>query len=255
MGFNDPFELTPRISKPSDELLLDRLLAEHLVEDYFQSVGLPKGMSREESFSEYHAVELPKKFLKLQDQKGWEHKVSRLKWDMVKTFSDGFRVLCCSHREDSILMWSHYAAKHTGIVLELDVDELFPGMSLTDYFREVRYRSSPPTISGLHVDVQSFEKAMELALTTKALEWAYEEEVRIMMPVTLLKGGNDHRHKIFDPKGIKRVIVGCMMDTRSSEYQEIDNLADQPAYRHAVFQRAALHGEDYRLQFASRPRK
>ena len=255
MGFNDPFELTPRIAKPSDELLLNRLLGEHLVEDYFQSVGLAKGMTRLESSNEYHAIELPKRFLKLQGQEGWEQKASRLKWEMVKTFSDGFRVLCCSHKEDSILMWSHYAAKHTGIVLELEVDELFPGMTLTDHFREVRYRSSPPTISALHVDLQSFQKAMELSLTTKALEWAYEEEVRIMMPVTLLQGTNDHRYRTFDPSGIKRVIVGCMMDVNSSEYREIDHLADQSTYRHAVFQRAVLHGEDYRLQFASRPRE
>lgn len=254
MGFNDPFELTPRISKPSDELLLDRLLAEHLVEDYFQSVGLPKGMTREECSSEYHAIELPKRFLKMQSEEGWEQKASRLKWEMVERFSKGFRVLCCSHREDSILMWSHYSAKHTGIVLEFDVDELFAGMSLTDYFREVRYRSSPPTISALHVDVPSFEKAMELALMTKALGWAYEEEVRIMMPITLLQGTNDNRYRVLDPQGIKRVIVGCMMDVRSSMYQEIDRLADLPVYQHVVFQRAVLHKDDYRLQFATRPR-
>jgi hypothetical protein len=253
-SFNDPFELTPRISKPSDELLLDRLLADHLVEDFFHSVGSPKGMTRTESDNEYHAIELPKRFLKLQETKGWEQKASRLKWEMIGTFSKGFRVLCCSHREDSILMWSHYAAKHTGMVVEFEVDELFPGMPLATYFREVRYRSSPPTISGLHADVQSFEEAMELALTTKALEWAYEEEVRIMMPVTLLQGEKDHRYRVFDPKSIKRVIVGCMMDAQSSEYQGIDRLADQSQYRHVVFQRAALHGEDYRLQFATRPR-
>jgi hypothetical protein len=254
MGFNDPFELTPRISKPSDELLLDRLLAEHLVDDYFRSVGLPRGMTKTESDSEYHAVELPRRFLKLQDQEGWEQKAARLKWEMIETFSKGFRVLCCSHREDSILMWSHYAAKHAGIVIEFEVDELFPGMELGNHFNEVRYRSSPPTISALHVDVPSFHKAMELALTTKALEWAYEEEVRIMMPTSLLQGIDNHRFRVFDPKRIKRVIVGCMMDARSSEYQKIDRLADEPAYQHVVFQRAALHKDDYKLQFATRPK-
>jgi hypothetical protein len=228
MGFNDPVELTPRISKPSDELLLDRLLAEHLIEDYFQSVGLPKGMTKEESYREYHAVELPKRFLKLQDQNGWEPKAMRLKWEMIERFSENFHVLCCSHRHDSILMWSHYAAKHTGIVIEFDPDELFPGMSLTNHFKEVRYRSSPPTISALHADVPSFEKAMEDALTTKALEWAYEEEIRIMMPNSLLQEGEGHRYRAFDPQGIKRVIVGCLMDAQSSTYQEIDGLADQP---------------------------
>jgi len=254
MGFNGPFELTPRISKPSEELLLDRLLAEHLVEDYFQSVGLLKGMTREESSNEYHAVELPKRFLKLQDDKGWESKSSRLKWDLVERFSKGFRVLCCSHREDSILMWSHYAEKHRGVVIEFEVDELFSGMTLSDHFKEVRYRSSPPTISGLHADVQSFEEAMELALVTKALEWAYEEEVRIMMPISLLQGADDHRYSVFDPKGIKRVIVGCMMDVQSSVYQDIDSLAEESTYKHVAFQRAALHEDDYKLQFATRPR-
>jgi hypothetical protein len=95
---------------------------------------------------------------------------------------------------------------------------------------------------------------MELALTTKALEWAYEEEVRIMMPTSLLQGIDNHRFRVFDPKGIKRVIVGCMMDAQSSEYQKIDRLADEPTYQHVVFQRAALQKDDYKLQFATRPK-
>lgn len=253
MGFNDPFELTPRISKPSDELLLNRLLADHMVEDYFRSVGSPKGMTRAESDSEYHAIELPKRFLKFQDEKGWKQKASRLQWDWIEHFSKGFRVLCCSHREDSILMWSHYAAKHTGFVIEFEVDELFPDVPLANHFREVRYRSSPPMVAGLHADVSSFDAAIELTLTTKALEWAYEEEVRIMMPIALLKEQDDHRYRVFDPNGIKRVIIGCLMDTQSSEHKEIERLADQPRYSHVTFQRAALDGEEYRLRFATRP--
>jgi hypothetical protein len=150
-------------------------------------------------------------------------------------------------------MWSHYAAKHTGVVIEFEVDELFPDVPLAEHFREVRYRSSPPIVAGLHADVSSFDAAIELTLTTKALEWAYEEEARIMMPIALLEGQDDHRYRVFDPNGIKRVIVGCLMDTQSSEHQEIEHLADQPRYRHVTFQRAALDGDEYRLRFATRP--
>ena len=251
-GFNDPFELTPRISKPSDELLLDRLLAEHLVEDYFQSVGMPRGMTKEESDREYHSIELPKRFMTLQDEGGWKQKALRPKWDFVQKFSEGFRVLCCSHREDSILMWSHYAAKHRGIVIEFEIDELFSDLSLTEYFREVRYRSSPPTISVLHTDVSSFLKATELTFTTKALEWAYEEEVRVMMPISLLQGSDGHRYRAFNPKAIKRVIVGCLMSHQSSVYQDLDRLVDTSEYRHVLFQHAVLHQDDYKLIFDTR---
>lgn len=49
LKFNDPFELTPRVEKPSDRLLLERLHAPHVIKEYFSSVGSKHGLNRQDS--------------------------------------------------------------------------------------------------------------------------------------------------------------------------------------------------------------
>jgi len=254
MVFNDPFELTPRIEKASDDLLLDRLMAEHLVEDYFQKVGSKKGLNREESSREYFAEEVPKRFLKHQNHEYWSGKAKKLKLELLETFSKRFRLLSCSHRDDSILMWSHYADKHRGIVLEFEVDELISGLPLSTYAYEVRYRTSPPTMSALHDDLASFDAALNHVLSTKALEWSYEEEVRIKLLAPSHLASHEPHDKPFTPSSIKRVIVGLNLSAKSNEYRTVDQLADHPDYKHALFQRADLDLNNYKLGFFDRPR-
>jgi hypothetical protein len=254
MVFNDPFELTPRIEKASDDLLLDRLMADHLIEDYFQKVGSKEGMTREQSAKVYFAEEVPKRFLKHQSHEYWSEKAKQLKLQLAENFSRGFRLLCCSHRDDSILMWSHYADKHRGIVLEIEVDELIPDLPLSNYAYDVRYRSSPPTISALHGDLESFDSAINLSLSTKAIEWSYEEEARIQLLAPEGLAPAEPYDQPIDPICIKRVIVGLSMSPKSNEYRTLDQLADHPDYRHSLFQRADIDLHDYKLRFFDRPR-
>ncbi|MFO1437113.1 MAG: DUF2971 domain-containing protein [Verrucomicrobiaceae bacterium] len=254
LKFNDPFEMTPRIEQPSEELVLDRLLADHMVEDYFFKVGSKKGLGREESSKEYHACELPRRFQKLRTLEGWSKKASDLKWEWVGKIAQGFRILCCSYREDSILMWSHYAEQHRGMVIEFETAEMFEGLDLASEAHEVRYRSSPPSIPALHQDMASFEESLLQVLTTKALEWSYEEEVRIRIPT---KGGLSSEEPLdlsIDPKCFKRVIVGCYDHPSQKTYDAVERLAETPELKHVTFQRAYLDSHDYKLRFADKPK-
>lgn len=252
--FNDPFELTPRIERASDELLMDRLKAAHLVEDYFQNVGCKKGLTPEESSKEYFACEVPRRFKNYQTPEGWEEKSLALKWEFVGLIAKRFRILCCSHREDSILMWSHYAEQHRGMVIEFDLAQMIPGVDLSGEAYDVHYRSSPPSVPALHADMDSFEEALIRVLTTKALEWSYEEEVRIRFPVPKDLNNDEPHDQSFDPQCIKRVIVGCYNQPDAQTYSSVEELAQRPEYKHVRFQRAYLDAHDYRLRFADRPR-
>lgn len=253
LKFNDPFEMTPRLEQPPDELVLDRLLADHIVEDYFIKVGSKKGLNREESSKEYHACELTRRFQKLQTPEGWSKKACELKWEWVGKIAKGFRILCCSHREDSILMWSHYAEQHRGMVMEFETAEMIQGMDLASEAYEVRYRSSPPSIPGLHPDMASFEASLLQVLTTKALEWSYEEEVRIRIPTKEGLSPEEPHDLSIDPKCLKRVIVGCYDHPSEKTYAAIERLAETPDLKHVTFQRAYLDAHDYKLRFAEKP--
>ncbi len=254
LAFNDPFELTPRLQKPSDQLLFESLKLRHIIEDYIETAEKQQRLSRVDAENEYYAVELPKRFLNLTSDKGWAEKERLLKWDYVGKIAERFRILCCSHRHDSILMWSHYADKHRGIVIEFDPDEFLKETCLSKHALQVMYRSNPPTIPALFGDdFTGFEQAMNLMLSTKALEWSYEEEVRISFPVPDGLKKDEAYDQSFDPGCIKRVIVGCYNHADAKVHSAIEKIAGESDYAHVRFQRAYLDSDDYKLRFADRP--
>jgi len=100
--------------------------------------------------------------------------------------------LCCLSRGNTnILMWSHYAADHTGFCLE------FAATDYTPFFgeaQEVKYANGFPVVDFFNTphDLQ-----VDLIFLTKFAGWQYEEEYRIVdhqagsglhsYPVELLK--------------------------------------------------------------------
>jgi len=132
--------------------------------------------------------------------------------EYVETFSRTFgaqiakrRIYCLTPFPDSTLMWSHYAANHSGICLEFDVDN-----PLFRNARPVRYRSTYPEWA-LH-DIE--ENILELVLT-KSMDWAYEREFRLIAsqltgPLKL------HGDFLLLPSGaLTCVIIGCEADDKA----------------------------------------
>lgn len=106
-------------------------------------------------------------------------------------------VFCATSRANNLLMWSHYAASCTGICFELS--------SADGHWHEVRYLPDRPTIN-LSLEHDS-EKMIGPTFFVKSLEWAYEEEWRML----------GARGVASLPRGaLKRVIFGvnCSHDTR-----------------------------------------
>jgi hypothetical protein len=88
-------------------------------------------------------------------------------------------VLCLSEKQDDILMWSHYAGKHRGFVLQFDKSTL----ELWQYCSPVIYQEQYPTFKefigliprlGLH----------EIFLLRKAKHWEYEREWRVIIDLS-----------------------------------------------------------------------
>lgn len=95
------------------------------------------------------------------------------------------RVLCLSKKKDCILMWSHYAQNHTGIVIGFDKNYKFLKNS-----KEVKYSKLPKNIGGYILkdfnNKKELKDEFEKLLLTKYQDWQYENEVRSFFSTELL---------------------------------------------------------------------
>jgi len=105
-----------------------------------------------------------------------------LLWDITNQFGeDTIRVCCLTEKNDSIIMWSHYAKYHKGICVEYEID--------SEHFKNMVY---PVIYSGKLFDMTNiFEKVQTgsfnnlfatVAAMHKSPEWSYEKEWRIIVP-------------------------------------------------------------------------
>ena len=99
-------------------------------------------------------------------------------------------------------MWSHYGDRHRGICLGFDVD---------DSIKIVKYSSRRLSLlrpnSASTIDPP--EEVKDLLLTTKFDRWSYEDERRLIEPLTQLEEEGSYYFKKFDDTlKLVRVIAG-----------------------------------------------
>jgi len=116
-------------------------------------------------------------------------------------------ICCLSKVPDSILMWSHYANHHKGVVVEFDTfqdryTELHDvEKTLLGY--PIFYQDQMPKISVRNG--QDGFLAVKSSILTKSLSWKYENEVRVL---STHLGPGIHN---FDHSLISRIIAGVKM--------------------------------------------
>lgn len=99
------------------------------------------------------------------------------------------KISCFSERNDSILMWSHYASSHRGVCIEFEEDR--------DFFRNVKYSDKKEHLDiygavsrilafdfigeELNYKDKPFADKMLNPFFSKAKDWSYEQEVRCVL--------------------------------------------------------------------------
>lgn len=166
---------------------------------------------------------------------------------VVKTFSkfnDEFinitRVLSLSSDPKNILMWGHYAASHSGFVIEFNENHNFFNQKRSDkdeygFLRKVIYQNEIPCMDPL------INKPVNHFLI-KSTDWLYEKEWRMLLPEHYAKQKISIGNKTFDlfhlpPDAIKNIILGC----RTSPMLEkdiSDILSQRPDYKHVSILKA-----------------
>ena len=112
-------------------------------------------------------------------------------WWVEKEENDAFNLrndtwLCSlSKINDSILMWAHYCYNHKGICIGLDLDKvlesvppMFGSIYINPIVLDVQYCNiiERPSAYNSAQDIFNYQ------WQTKAKEWEYEQEVRLVMP-------------------------------------------------------------------------
>jgi Protein of unknown function (DUF2971) len=144
-------------------------------------------------------------------------------------------VVCFAGNPRGTLLWSHYAAEHTGVCLQLETARDFPILSRAV---TVHYEPEYPTINWL-VDYQAGIGKMLLG---KHPCWKYEDETRIIVD------GEAGTYLLFRPDALRALVFGCRAD-RAMSHAIASLLAERrtAGLPPVKLYRAHLHGKEYRL--------
>ena len=114
----------------------------------------------------------------------------------------------------NILMWSHYAKRHQGFALELELN--------SKQLTQVNYSLFAPEVIRESKDSPNYKKAINSILRTKALDWAYEKEWRLILTYSKDKNiqekpadnGEIVRYYLLPEGSIRSIFMGlrCTME-------------------------------------------
>lgn len=169
--------------------------------------------------------------------------------EMYDRIDRHFGITCFSKKSDIALMWSHYANKHKGFVIEYDLSNLTPeDAEKLSFMLPVKYDSKRPRLDAY--SLQKFKDSsgnpdiMDLAVNTlfevlfvKAKEWNYEKEIRV---ITYISDESDRKVGF---NYIKSIILGV----NSSEYvyELLRKLCRDKCYKLHKYE---LHEDEYKLK-------
>jgi len=144
-------------------------------------------------------------------------------------------LLALSQIYDSILMWSHYAENHTGIVLCLDLLE-DPEFFITPLKVNYQKTYNPVNFFGRATDMDYVKKI----IATKSKDWEYEQELRVMKDSV-----GEHS---FNKSLITKVYFGCKCE--NSEKIRIKNMFKSNNYNGIKFFESNVAYGKFKLNFS-----
>jgi hypothetical protein len=166
------------------------------------------------------------------------------------TFDNAYGVLCFTRTRKHLLMWAHYAENHQGAILGFD--ESAPCFTKRSGVGKkggcllpVLYSDQRPSVDRLDSEV------LTRAYFTKSLEWAYEQEQRLLWPAKNPDKESDG-HLLFavPPDALCEVVLG-LRATDSTIADVKAALNAEPLAKHVSLMRAALKHDEFGLDYES----
>lgn len=153
-----------------------------------------------------------------------------------------YGIVSLTEDNENVVQWSHYADGHRGFCVGLDLDSLLMHRHLlarskisVDLFK-VRYRTNMPILIPSSLTPEEFSI---LPLTSKANDWMYEKEYRLIS----LNGPGE---MAFPDEYISEVILGCNISAENKN-EIIDLLSSKG--KHIPLLQSSLKELSYGLKF------
>lgn len=134
---------------------------------------------------------------------------------------DSFRrdgIFCSTTDNKNLLMWSHYADKHFGAVIEYCPSREKDSVLLAS--RPIKYSSVRPLLYRTPADMirhsfmmsheDSVAEIIDSLIFTKGLDWAYEKEYRLCVPY-MIPDNSNYSTLNFYPEEFTSLYLGCRM--------------------------------------------
>jgi hypothetical protein len=243
---NDPFELSP-VSDPlfyTLERAVDFLKQPHEIGRWYKIEAHKIGI---EDYGKYKNWYLDSKNIQ-QRAKSLLPNVPKNSeqacLQMANTISQMFRLFCASKIRDSILMWSHYADEHRGVVLGLESNEA-PFKFIPKYLLPVRY-SKKKTVFNFLPSPQYFEKQLFRVVRTKSIHWKYEREIRFVAPLTRCIDG---QFLDIEPAAIRSLTFGCRCSKDDPYRMAIEVELQKPEFSHIDIWQTQQSSKSFQLEF------
>lgn len=126
------------------------------------------------------------------------------------------RVFCVTETNDNLLMWSHYAQDHRGVVFE--IENINEEGNILSTIKSVSYNDKPISYFSLEELINwtifqiepDFSKIMYSAHAWhKSKHWEYEKEWRVVEICCESETPKLYLDRKFIPKQLKSIIFGC----------------------------------------------
>lgn len=126
------------------------------------------------------------------------------------------RVLCVSEAHDNVVMWSHYANDHKGVVMRLQcIDEIDNTLLAA---KKIGYNKKLPVIASLDemvkntlgIQKHNYAKLFTDLSYVKHNDWQYEREWRVAFPEAATTGL--HKDIQENPRVFGSVYMGCRIE-------------------------------------------
>jgi hypothetical protein len=235
--FNDPFDCHPGFVLQTEEEKAEKI--EKMVRARSVS-GFDEDERRHRSYAEYYV--------------NWEERDSLAQYRDLITHGL-FYVTSFTRTQKNVLMWSHYAKEHSGVLVGFcENSELLKGR-----VRPVVYSDERPRVQLFGNEVGIIADAEMRSIFVKGLDWAYEQESRVVLrqaeavayhrevdPVHPVKGDMPFLAKI-KKSDVEVLVFGCRY--RGDAKKIAQSLADDPATSHIKTYRSVPDLQEFKLNY------
>jgi Protein of unknown function (DUF2971) len=259
--FNDPFDHQARYLLPfsqDDFILKCESAIERIIFGDEVSLEFPTTLGSLLSLMRSGRDKLPKDEVMAQLRDGikktaaglqkFEDKVNQYLLEQLEKT----RVLCVSEHNDNVIMWSHYADEHKGIVMRLRcIEELDNNLLIA---RKMKYQKKYPAIADLddfiklstgEKNINYYEKLMDIAYIKHEV-WAYEDEWRVVTEIDTEENKNLYNDYQEYPRVFDALYFGCRIS--ESDKGEIIDMLSGDLVHVEIFQ-AKKKAQEFGLQF------